>query len=275
MNSSTASLRSTIILILGVIAWAASTPPSMYIGTFAIDNYSNNGGGMGNLGQQVASALNMFWAAQEIIPGYTGHSLSPYHNTDKRNTDVTAAAFRSTSVGYSDREYSDFVGYFGHGLNTGFYLGAGTPYGLVTANMLSFGPGYNRFFFAMSCSIFNNPEGPAAHWSPAFKGLKAMLGFRSFMYDNNLQWDFWSDFWNGWSYQSKSLLNAFFDANADYGYKHLYPARGLEPGCLSAPVPVSTMDHCRLSFQYVAPNWNPATYGTGYYYFRKIGTPEY
>jgi hypothetical protein len=71
MNSSTASLRSTIILILGVIAWAASTPPSMYIGTFAIDNYSNNGGGMGNLGQQVASALNMFWAAQEIIPGQT------------------------------------------------------------------------------------------------------------------------------------------------------------------------------------------------------------
>ena len=75
--------------------------------------------------------------------------------------------------------------------------------------------------------------------------------------------------------REESLLNAFFDAEANYGYKHLYPTKGLEPGCLSAQVTAGRIDYCRESFKWVNHDYTAATANSGYYYSRVIGTPQY
>ena len=70
-------------------------------------------------------------------------------------------------------------------------------------------------------------------------------------------------------------IKAFFDANVNYGYKHLYPTKGLEPGCLSAQKSGDGFDYCQESFRYVRHDYTPATANTGYYYSKIIGTPQY
>ena len=247
----------------------------MDIGTFAIDDYISNGGGMNNLGFMIASGQNLFWAANSNVPGYAaGASNNPTLALDNRNTQVTKAAITNTSSGYGSREYCDFVYYGGHGLNGTMYLGASNPpYGSVSPSALNLGVGYNRWLLTNSCSLFNGGD-PATMWAPAFKGLKAMLGFKSFVFDNNLSWDLYNDFWTNWTYREKSLLNSFFDSEANYGYKHLYPSKGLEPGCLSAQTP-NAVDYCREAFKFVSHDYNKATATSGYYYSKKIGTPQY
>ncbi|HKP94458.1 MAG TPA: DUF6345 domain-containing protein [Fibrobacteria bacterium] len=255
-------------------------PISMDIGTFSIDDYSGNGGGIGNLGFMVGAAQNFFWAANAILPGYsllaapgTG-SASPTFALDARNTQVTMSAITNTSSGYGNREYCDFLFYGGHGLNSSFYLGAGAGYGQVLPANIPLGTGYNRWLLTNSCSMFNGGT-PAIVWQPAFKGIKAMLGFKSFAFDNNLSWELFNEFWVNWTYREQSLLNSFFDAQANYGYKHLYPGKGLEPGCLSAEVPPMRIDYCREAFKYVNHDYTAATANTGYYYSKVIGSPQY
>jgi hypothetical protein len=102
-----------------------------------------------------------------------------------------------------------------------------------------------------------------------------MLGFKSFVFDNNQSWDLYNNFWYNWTYGEQSLLNAFFNAEANYGYKHIYPSKGLEPGCLSAQVPADRIDYCRESFKWATHDYNPATPNTGYYYSKIIGSPSY
>jgi hypothetical protein len=102
-----------------------------------------------------------------------------------------------------------------------------------------------------------------------------MLGFRSLMWDNYQSWALFNEFWLNWTYRERSLLNAFFDAEANYGYAHLFPSAGLEPGCLSAQAPVGRIDYCRESFKWVDKNYAPAIANTGYYYNRVIGSPQY
>ena len=251
-------------------------PVSMDIGTFSIDDYSGNGGGMSNLGFMIASGQNFFWAANANIPGYAGSAGTggPTYALDLRNTQVTKSALINSSSSYGSREYCDFAFYGGHGLNGAMYLGAGGAYGQVNPADLNMGVGYNRWLFTNSCSLFNTGN-PAASWAPAFKGLKAMLGFKSFVFDNNLSWDLYNDFWANWTYREKSLLNSFFDAEVNYGYKHLYPSKGLEPGCLSAQVPSSRIDYCREAFKYVNHDYTAATPTSGYYYSKVIGAPQY
>jgi hypothetical protein len=257
-------------------------PSSMDVGAFAIDDYLGNGGGTTNLNYMIASGQNFYWAASFNVPGYsssvaaagTGTS-NPTLALDLRNNQVTKAAITNTSSGYGNREYCDFVYFGGHGMNGSMYLGASTPtYGQVLPNQFNFGAGYNRWLMTNSCSLFNGGA-PANTWQPAFKGLKAMLGFKSVVFDNNQSWDFYNNFWTGWTYGEKSLLNAFFDANVNYGYKHLYPSKGLEPGCLSAQVPGNRIDYCRESFKFVNHDYSAATANTGYYYSKVIGSPQY
>lgn len=111
-----------------------------------------------------------------------------------------------------------------------------------------------------------------------------MIGYRSLMWDNPLSWSFFLEFWNNWTIREKSLLNSHFDAvswlfariQADpdaWGPPGWIP--GYESGCLSAPVPAMTMDHCRLTFKYVAHDYVPGNPGTGYFYNRIIGSPIY
>lgn len=272
------ALAGTLVFSLSLAPRVAAFPPSMDIGAFTIDNYSGNGGGMPNMSFQIAAGQNFFWGANANVPGYSaamnGGTYGPNLALDKRDNLVTKAAITSTSSGWGNREYSDFVFYGGHGLNGQLYLGAGGAYGGVQPSNLNFGAGYNRWFLAHSCLLFNVGN-PAAHWQPAFKGIKALLGFKSIMWDNYESWNLFNEFWLNWTYREKSLLNAFFDAEANFGYAHLYPATGLEPGCLSAQVPSGRIDYCRESFRWVEKNYAPAIANSGYYYNRIIGSPQY
>lgn len=262
-------------------ALACAFPVSMDIGAFAIDNYSGNGGGSPNLSFQIASGQNLFLTANANIPGYSqafadgAGTGTPSLALDLRDTQVDKGAITSTSSSYGRREYSDFLFYGGHGLIGGFFLGGNAGYGNVAAANLNLGAGYNRWLLANGCSLFNGATAPATVWQPAFKGLKALLSFKSVVYDNNLSSNLYNEFWYNWTYREKSLLNAFFDAQTNYGYKHLYPTKGLEPGCLSAEVPAFTVDFCRESFRWVAHDYAPAAPNTGSYYYKKIGSPQY
>jgi hypothetical protein len=270
-------VRGAVLALLATMGSAFAYPISMDIGAFAIDDYISNGGGMGNLGQMVAGGQNFFWAAQADVPPYAGSNTSaPTLPVDVRNTAVTKAAIMNTSSAYGNREYADFLYFGGHGLSGGaMYLGASDPpYGQVIPSNLQLGVGYNRWFLANSCSLFNGGN-PATIWQPAFQGLKAMLGFKSFIFDNNLAWDLYNDFWLNWTSREKSLMNSFFDAEADYGYKYLYPTKGLEPGCLSAQYPGGAWDYCREFFRLVAHDYAKAPANTGYYYSKVIGSPQY
>jgi hypothetical protein len=247
----------------------------MDIGAFAIDDYTSNGGGMGNLSYMVAGGQNTFWAAQANVPAYAGSNTStPTLPLDLRNTQVSKSAITNTSSGYGSREYCDFVYFGGHGTGGSMFLGLAAGYGFVNPADLNLGVGYNRWLMANSCSLFNGGA-PASVWQPAFKGLKAMLGFKSFVFDNNLSWDLYNDFWLNWTSREKSLLSSFFDSEANYGYKHLYPTKGLEPGCLSAQYSDPSWDYCREFFKLAPHNYTKAIANTGYYYSRVIGTPQY
>ena len=166
------------------------------------------------------------------------------------------------------------VFYGGHVRAGGLFRGAGGGYGGVSHSDLGLGVGYNRWFIATACNLFNTGS-PASTWAGAFKGLKAMLGFKSAVFDNNQTWQLYNEFWLNWTWREKSLLNAFFDAQANYGYAHLFPSLGLEPGCLSAQVPDTRIDYCRESFKWTEKNYNKATANSGYYYNRVIGSPIY
>lgn len=261
--------------------FASALPVSMDIATFSIDDYSGNGGGMSNLGFMIAAGQNFYWSASANVPGYSSAlagampgTKNPTFAQDARNWQVSKSTITFTGSGSGNREYSDFLYYGGHGLNGSLYLGAGGYFGEVAPGSLNLGVGYNRWFLANSCSLFNGGA-PASTWQPAFKGLKAMLAYKSFVFDNNLSWDLYNNFWSSWTYGEKSLLNAFFDANVNYGYKHLYPSKGLEPGCLSAQVPSDRIDYCREAFKFVNHDYAAATANTGYYYSKVIGAPQY
>lgn len=260
-------------------ALASSFPVSMDIGTFTIDNYSANGNGLPDLSYQIASGQNFFAGANANMVAYSsalsGGTSGPSLALDKRDTEVSKAAISSTSSSYGNREYCDFVFYGGHGLVGGLYLGGGGGYGSVSPGDLGMGVGYNRWFMAGSCLLFNTAAPPASAWLGAFKGLKAMLSFRSVAFDNNQSWQLYNEFWLNWTWRERSLLNSFFDAQANYGYAHLYPSAGLEPGCLSAQVPATRVDYCREIFRYADKNYTAATANTGYYYNRVIGSPSY
>lgn len=250
-------------------------PVSLDIGTLAIDDYIGNGGGMLNLGYMIAGGQNFYWGAASNVPGYAGaNTNAPTMAMDSRNTQVTKAALINTSSSYGNREYCDFLYYGGHGIYGKPFLGDFAGYGYVNPADMNFGVGYNRWLLANSCSLFNGGA-PATVWQPAFKGLKAMLGFRSFVFDNNKSWELYNDFWANWTFREKSLMISFFDAETNYGYKHLYPSKGLEPGCLSAQYTTPDWDYCREFFRLVAHDYNKAPSNTGNYYTRVIGSPQY
>ena len=255
---------------------ALGYPVSMDIGSFAIDDYTSNGGGAGNLSYMIAGGQNLYWAALSDVVAYAGTNTNhPTLALDLRNTAVTKAAIMNSGSNYGAREYCDFVYYGGHGVGgSSFFLGLNDGYGQVFPADLNLGAGYNRWLLTSSCSLFNGGS-PATVWQPAFKGLKAMLGFKSFVFDNNLSWDLYNDFWLNWTSREKSLMSSFFDAEANYGYKHLYPNKGLEPGCLSAQSSAPGTDYCRDYFRLIPHDYNKAIANTGNYYSKVIGAPQY
>jgi hypothetical protein len=264
-----------LVAALSVPGLLFSYPVSMDIGAFAIDDYTHNGGGALDLSYLIPGGQNFFWSAQANVPAYAGGNTgAPTLAVDARNPQVTKAFLSSTSTNYGNREYADFVYFGGHGTYGQMFLGNFPGYGYVAPADLNLGVGYNRWLLANSCSLFNGGA-PATVWQPAFKGLKAMLGFKSYIFDNNLSWDLYNEFWLNWTSREKSLLTSFFDAEANYGYKHLYPTKGLEPGCLSAQFSDQSWDYCREFFKLAPHNYSKAIANTGYYYSRVIGTPQY
>lgn len=259
-----------------------ATPSSMDIGLFAIDNYTGNGGGAADLTYMIASGQTFFWAANANVPAYvaslpaTSATSGPTLALDLRNPQVNNVAILSTSTAVGNREFCDFIFYGGHGLAGEIFLGAKPGYRWIIPAYMNLGVGYNRWFMTNSCALFNGPGAPSPYWAPAFKGLKAMLGFKSVVFDNNLSWELYNDFWANWTSREKNLLDSFIDAQTNYGYKHLYPMKGLEPGCLSAQIPADKKtDYCQDTFKSVSHDYNKAIANTGNFYSIVIGTPQY
>lgn len=257
-------------------------PLTMDIGTYTIDNYLANGNGLSNLSYQIASGQNFVSAASANMPSYvsffSGGTRGPTQAVDLRDTQVTKSAITSTDTSLGSREYCDFVFYGGHGLAGGLYLGADPNYGPVLPSELRMGGngslGFNKWLFAGSCLLFN-VSSPAATWAPAFRGLRAMLAFKSAIFDNNQSGALYNDFWLNWTWKEMSLQLSFFTAELNYGYAHLYPMAGLEPGCLSAQPPANHRDYCRESFRNTDNHHLPAIMQTGTFTSCKIGSPIY
>lgn len=265
----------SLYLLVFASSSVKALPVSLDIGTFAIDDYGSTGGGVFNLSYMIASGQNFFWAANLNVPGYSvGGTSNPSLAVDLRNTQVSKSAITNPNSGYGSRGFCDVLFYGGHGFNGKLFLGLNSGYGEVSPSEMNLGSGYNRWLFTNSCSLFNGGA-PANTWQTAFKGLKAMLGYKSFVFDNNLSYDLYNNFWSAWTYGEKSLVMAFFDANVNYGYKHLYPSKGLEPGCLSAQVTGGRIDYCQEAFKYVSHDYAAATANTGFYYSKVIGSPQY
>lgn len=254
-------------------------PMSVDIGSYAIDNYDGNGDGMVNLNFMISGGANFWWGANANVNGYWATGVGPASGTptfalNVKNKEVNRASIMDTSSGPGGREFCDFLYYGGHGIRGSLFLGDKIGYGKVFPVELHLGVGYTRWFIANSCNMFVHPE-PALIWQDAFKGLKAMLGFKSYVFDNNLSWELYNNFWTNWTYGEESLANAFFDAETNYGYAHLYPNKGLEPGCLSAEVLPGQADYCSEAFKNVTHDYARATPNTGHYYSRVIGAPQY
>ena len=166
-----------LAMSLAATGTSQAFPVTVDIGTFAIDDYLGNGsGGFLNLNNMIASGQNFWWGANANVNGYwaTGagpSSLTPTINLDTRDKDVTWGAINDPTVARGSREFSDFIYYGGHGIDGALYLGSKAGYGLVLPAKLNLGVGYNRWFIANSCSLFNGGD-PATTWQAAFKGLR-------------------------------------------------------------------------------------------------------
>ena len=276
------SINSFFLLAISIPMVIWSNPASMDIGYFAIDKITGNGGVGFDLNWEVQGGNNFFNQAYAIIPNYcatqpipSGSTSNPTLNVALANTAVTKAAITNSSSNSGNREYCDFVYYGGHGYPGGLYLGnAGSGYGGISPADLKLGTGYTRFFISKSCSFYNNSPDQTTYWNQSFQGLKAMLGFKSLVYDNFNSTNEYQNFWNNWTYSGYPLFTAFSFAEANWGYTQLGHT-GLEVGCLSAKRPGFYNNYCDDPYLQVDHNWNKAAIGSGDYYSTIIGTPEY
>jgi len=276
----------SLAISIPIAIW--SHPASMDIGYFAIDKITGNGGVGFDLNWEVQGGSNFFTQAYSIIPNYcathplpSGSTSTPTLNVALANTAVTKAAITNSSSNSGNREYCDFVYYGGHGFPGGLYLGnAGKGYGNIFPADLKLGTGYTRFFVSKSCSFYKTATNPdntptqIVYWNQSFVGLKAMLGFKSLVFDNFLSANEYQDFWNYWTYSGYSLMDAFARAEGNYGYTQLGHS-GLEAGCLSAVRPGVFNNYCEDNYAQVEHNWTKAATGTGEYLYNIIGSPEY
>ena len=270
----------SVSAIAAVIAWiptisSAACPMNMRVGTYAIDHYSATGdaGTGSDLSHQINMANQFTDRAFDIVAGYcatatTGKTffLNDAQVTKNHWKNLADPATTGTS---EIRENTDFIFYAGHGTTTNprkLYLGANdATYGTVGSGdftMGGLGGKNNRWFIAHSCAAFPRPPiatSPQQMWKGIFRGLRAMLGFESYIYDN---WDGWGiayHFWANWTWNNWSIWESFYNAEFYFGYKSL-GGSGLHPGCLSG----YPGDYCLESFTSTtnapAPNINAGAY---------------
>lgn len=272
---------SPLILVFPLLTIA--NPPTMDIGTFSVDNYLGNASGnalASNLDYENQSADNFFIKGRGMISFYQGFNSNPAGNTStatlhisKKDNLCTKAAITDLSSGSGHREYCDFLFFGGHGFPKGFFLGSNfTTYGKVYPIDLKLGKDYNRYMLINSCSIFNTAS-PLTDWSPAFAGLKALLGFKSLVTDNPANTYLYDAFWYYWT-QGGGLSDSFAEAQNNYGTSYVsFP--GIETGCISAKPITGTIDYCDETFRNVAYAHDRPASGAVYYHKKIIGSPIY
>jgi hypothetical protein len=254
-------------VVLGMALGAQACITNMRIGTYAINNYAGNGSSSSkNMYQEINLADYFFTRSQSILPGYGPCPVIPLRDFPTRtDAAVTKAHIIDGGSGAGKREVADFVYYGGHGIaaipsvTSGLFLGDGAGFGNVYPSSFSgtsSGPmgglssyKHNRWFMTQACALFPRPphtSTPAAMWSPIFRGLKAMLGFESYVYDNSDGYALFGDFWNNWTWGGQSLFWAFYNAENNHGYSYI-GGSGLHPGCLSGRNSPAK-DYCNESF---------------------------
>lgn len=264
-------LRPALISLLLLFALHArgQNPFSLNIGTYAIDKYNlnaapNGDAGMGNFTHMTSLAENFHLAAQSCLPinppaGFGRVVIGPVMKFE--NTEVTRNAITDLVMGNgSHREDNKFVFYGGHGDDGSLFLGLGADYGYIHPADLNLGMANNaagvptarlgsvRWFWANSCLAFSTPGSPVNHWSPAFRGMKAMLGYGSLTFDYNNSFGVFKEFWQRWTHMGYSLFFAFYESQIKYeGITH----KGIDLACISAPPAPGQNDYCRQSFQEV------------------------
>jgi hypothetical protein len=142
-------MKKTIVLLISFlfVTTALSTPSYMYVGTYAINNYTGNGGGASDLNYAISTA-NAFWNAAD---NYSPLALRYLNLTDANVTYETVS-------NNGTREYLDFLYFYGHGNSTGLFLGNATGYGMVGYPQLAFGTNYMRWVYSDACEfLISNP----------------------------------------------------------------------------------------------------------------------
>ena len=205
-------------IFMGIIAFsmvAYSTPTWMWVGTYAIDNYTGNGGGAGNLNWSIADALCFAFAADMYC------DLTRYY-VNLTDADVTHVSFSNNGT----RELCDFVYYQGHGSYGEVFLGGGTNYGSITPSDMVHGTSYNRWVEYSSCLTLIYRDDLFSYWSPAFSGVQTILGYASITYGLNdekasLLHD---EFWERWAWWGDGM----WTAHAQSVFHVLYAQGGLD-----------------------------------------------
>ncbi|MDB5048691.1 MAG: hypothetical protein JWO30_1762 [Fibrobacteres bacterium] len=226
-----------------------------------------------------AGALGALPISHAGIPG----SINVIRGQQLENTFVTRSNVTDVNVGSgSHREENNFLLYAGHGGKGSLFLGLGGSYGYILPDDLKLGAantasgssqagaGAVRWFWANSCSAFDTPGSGALYWSPAFRGLKAMLGFGSITSDFSGSLNMFQEFWYDWTHAGYSLGFAFAESQRRYEEA---THKGVIIACLSAPPNGGKNDYCRESFQDV--DMNKAENGAAVTHVYVVGTPVY
>jgi hypothetical protein len=199
-----------IIGILFICCAAGATPTWMWVGTYAIDNYTAYGGGEGGDLTQAINGANCFWNA---VNAYS--TVSPYRYVTLTDAQVTRSAVGNNTT----REYCDFVYFDGHGSYYSIFLGnTDPPYGYVLSPDMHHGTGYNRWVYYYSCATLFYHSGWPTYWSYAFNGLQVMLGFASVTWGISSKDDLHNEFWERWVENHDGMWYAHYEACADIIY---------------------------------------------------------
>jgi hypothetical protein len=215
----------SFIGILFICLAVCATPTWMWIGTYAIDNYTGNGGGGSDLTQSINGA-NYFWNAANAYS-----TVTPYRYVTLTDAQVTHAAASNNTT----REMCDFVYFEGHGNYYSVFLGNTTPtYGYIYPSDMHHGGSYNRWAYYYTCSTLYYRSDWPGYWSDAFNGLQVMLGFASWTWPISSKNDLHNEFWERWVENHDGMWYAHYEACADIMYA--------QEGLSVAPAAIASVD---------------------------------
>jgi hypothetical protein len=235
-------IQAVFAVALLCAATSQATPARMQIGSMAIDHYNLTGSGAANFDYMIGFAQNLYYGAVGKV------SIGLLQGMQFTDVQVTRSAVTDNTVGSgAHREENTFVIYGGHGDHGSLYLGGTnlTPYGFVYPGNMRLGEHDTRFFWMQSCLAFNQAGSPIIAWSPAFHGVRAVLGYSSDAYDYSQSLALMQTFWTSWVTNSRSLFQAFADSQQEFYYR---TGTIVEVGCISAAPKAGKPDYCQQSY---------------------------